>query len=438
MLPSSNDTIVALGTGKGPSAIAVLRVSGPGVPGLLARMVERTVSARVAQLIPILHPISGDLLDRGLVIHWPGPDSYTGEDYLEFQVHGGVAVIAAVLEALTSLESCRLAEPGEFSRRAFLNGKLDLASLEGLADLIQARTAAQRQHALVSAAGFLAKQVDAWRDGLLEALALAEAEIDFPEESDAPHDVREEVAGICASLADSFALALGDFKRSEIIRTGYRVAIAGAPNVGKSSLLNALAKRDAAIVTDVPGTTRDVIEVRVDLGGYEIVFFDTAGIRETEDVVEREGIRRSRELLDRVDLVLWLDDCAGSGAPMIETSVDRLVVRSKGDLGCVCDAPFDLSISAQRNVGLNDLLREIESRCQSAVDSSEPALLTRERHRRAITDAFLALRRAVDSDAIEIVAEELRVANNSLDELVGRIGPEIVLGEIFSRFCIGK
>ena len=333
-------TIYALSSAPGRAGVAVIRVSGPAVRQVLARMAAPEVFDRQAAFRRIRHPLTGETVDRAVVLYFAAPRSETGEDVAEFQVHGGRAVISAVLAALGSIEGCRLAEPGEFARRAFLNGKIDLAEVEGLADLVDAETEAQRRQALAQSSGALSKLYEGWRAQLLDAMALAEAAIDFSDEGDVSTAAMATAGSKAAQLRKAIAGHLADGRRGEILREGFRVAILGAPNAGKSSLLNALARRDAAIVSEEAGTTRDVIEVRLDLGGYPVVLSDTAGLREAAGAIEREGIRRSLKAAGQAQLVLWLSETGLDSLPNEISRETVFYVRTKADLESGATAPI--------------------------------------------------------------------------------------------------
>ncbi|KWT66352.1 GTPase and tRNA-U34 5-formylation enzyme TrmE [Hyphomicrobium sulfonivorans] len=381
-----------------------------------------------------------------------GPRTETGEDMAELHLHGSPAIVSAVLEALGRFPGCRMAEAGEFTVRAFRNGKIDLAQVEGLADLIAADTEAQRKQALAQAQGALSKLYEGWRGSLIEASALAEAAIDFSDEADVADDAFARARAIVAEVLPAILAHLNDGHRGEILRDGFRVVLAGAPNAGKSSLLNALARRDAAIVSDEAGTTRDAIEVRLDLSGLPVIVTDTAGIREATGAIEREGIRRSLEHVREADLVLWLCD-AREPLPAMPAEVahrdpaQSLTVATKIDLlpAASTDAPplpfaADLAISVRTGGGLNVLIQRIAAIAGQRIgDQSSPAL-TRERHRESLNHCAEALASflAGDADQHELRAEDLRMAVQALGRITGRVDVEDILGQIFSRFCIGK
>jgi len=442
------DTIFALSSGRPPVAIAVIRVSGPAARTALEALAGRVPEPRRAGFARLRDRPGGDLLDQAVILWFPGPDSETGEDVAELQVHGGRAVIAAVLAALGRIEGLRPAEPGEFTRRAFENGRLDLTGVEGLADLIYAETEAQRRQAYRQLAGTLGRRAEAWRTQLIEAQAHVEASIDFSDEGDVPDKLLGPALTTVRKLRDEVAMALADENRGERLREGLVVAIAGPPNAGKSSLLNRLARRDVAIVTPHAGTTRDVIEVHLDLGGYPVTLLDTAGIRETEDPVEVEGVRRARAGAEAADLVLWITDATavvGEGASAAPAGTQIWQIRNKIDL--VGSGPSTgqsertLAISALTDAGLPELIAALTRHAEAALAGAEASLVTRERHRVALRKVVEALDRALTEGPggrEDIVAEELRLAGRELGRLTGRVDVEDVLDVIFRDFCIGK
>ncbi len=377
------------------------------------------------------------MIDRGLVLFFPGPTSFTGEDIVEFHIHGSRAVLAALLRHLTALPGLRLAEAGEFTRRAFEAGKLDLAAVEGLADLIDSETEWQRRQALRQMDGALGVLAAQWRAQLLEAMTLLAAEIDFSDEGDVEGPLHDEAMRIAASVLGSLRRALGSFAMGERVREGFVVVLAGPPNAGKSSLLNALARRDVAIVSPVAGTTRDALEVRLDLDGLPVILIDTAGLRESLDPIEVEGVRRARALLERADLVLSLRGIDSEPYRTAE-EVPQIPVATKADLGGTV-LPGERAISVKNGEGLPELLAAIGEYLRG-LGQGEPALLTRERHRIAVADAIAALERATESVGApsELLAEDIRLAVMALERLVGRIGVEDVLDHLFAGFCIGK
>ncbi|SFV37598.1 tRNA uridine-5-carboxymethylaminomethyl(34) synthesis GTPase MnmE [Hyphomicrobium facile] len=432
-------TIFALSSAPGRAGVAVIRVSGPAAQAALEMMSGPLPKPRFAAYRTIKHPTTGEALDRAVVIWFKAPSTETGEDIAEFQIHGSRAVIAAILSALGKIAGCRLAEPGEFARRAFENGKLDLAEVEGLADLIDAETDAQRRQALAQTAGSLSKIYESWRTRLIEIAALTEAAIDFSDEGDVSASSFAEARKRAASLQKEVAAHLDDGHRGEILRDGFRVALLGPPNAGKSSLLNVLARREAAIVSAEAGTTRDVIEVRLDLAGLPVIVSDTAGIREAANDIEREGIRRSLAAARDADLVLWLTENYESIPPLSFSRETSLEIRSKQDLGFESEIS-GLAISAKTGAGIDQLIAEIARRAHAAVGSGTEPALTRARHREALENALKDIGVFLNgpADAIELRAEDVRRAAHALGRITGRVDVEDVLDQIFSRFCIGK
>lgn len=436
-------TIFALSSGRPPSAIAVIRISGPDAGTALARLGVADITPRRARLAT-LRAVEGAALDEALVLWFPAPHSATGEDVAELHLHGGRAVVAAVLDALGAIDGLRAAEPGEFTRRAFENGKLDLTEAEGLDDLIHADTERQRRQALRHLQGLLGNRAEDWRRALIEASALIEAGIDFSDEGDVPDDLVAPALGRIAALRADIEDALAASAHSERLRDGLTVAIAGPPNAGKSTLLNRLARREAAIVSPIAGTTRDAIEVHLDLDGYPVTLVDTAGIRDTDDPVEQEGVRRAEHRARTADLVLWLVDAADPlPPPRDDGGVPRWVLRNKIDTGRALAAPpaspaFD--ISALRGDGMAELTAALAAFATEYFGGGESALIGRARHRKLLREAAEALARAgaLDPARHELIAEELRAAIHALSRLVGRVDVEDVLDVIFREFCIGK
>lgn len=436
-------TIFALSSAPGRAGVAVIRISGSAAHDVLQKMVAPSPKPRIAAFRTIRHPETGEALDRAVVLWFAAPLSETGEDVVEFQAHGSRAVVAALLSALAKIPGCRLAEPGEFARRAFDNGKLDLAEIEGLADLIDAETDGQRRQALAQAGGALSTLYEGWRSRLIEIAALTEAAIDFSDEGDVSASAFAQARKRAETLEKEIAAHLDDGHRGEILRDGFRVALLGAPNAGKSSLLNALARREAAIVSAEAGTTRDVIEVRLDLNGLPVIVSDTAGIREASSEIEQEGIRRSLAAARDADLVLWLAEKNESIPPLGFSRETSLVIRSKADLPHESqnEPEFgDLAISAKTGAGLDQLIEAIAERAEQAVGSRTDPALTRARHRQALETALADVRAFLigNADDTELRAEDLRRAAHALGRITGRVDVEDVLGQIFSRFCIGK
>jgi tRNA modification GTPase len=433
------DTIFALATGSLACAISVIRVSGPRAAEIGMRFCSVELRAREARYCHVRDPADDELIDSGLVLFFEGPASFTGEDSLEFQLHGSRAVVARMLQALQREPGVRIAQPGEFIRRAFDHGKLALTSVEGVADLIDAKTDLQRKQALAQAAGGLAAKATEWRAMLLDALSLVTAEIDFADEGEAPTQVLSAVKGIAGGLLAEFREALSAASRGELVRNGFRVVLCGRPNVGKSTLMNALAQRDLAIVTEHAGTTRDVIEVELDLGGLPIILSDTAGLRETTDAVEAIGVQRSRLAMETADLVLWLCEASAS-SPGVELPHERVVVvATKTDQAELHPDWADVAISAKDGSGLSRLIDEIGGIGSQALAGESP-LVTNARQRACVEAATRHVERlmADDVSALEFVADDLLRCADALQELVGRIGTEDVLGTIFTRFCMGK
>lgn len=441
-------TIYALSSAPGRAGVAVIRISGVRARHVIDACAGPRPSPRVAAPRSIRHPGSGETLDRGIAVWFPGPKSFTGEDVVELQVHGGRAVVDAVLGALSLMPGLRPAEAGEFARRAFENGKVDLAEVEGIADLIDAETEAQRLQALAQATGALSSLYDGYRETIIEALGLIEAGIDFSDEGDVAERTFQDATAVVRGLAQAMRHHLDDGNRGEILRDGFRVVLAGAPNVGKSSLLNALAKRDAAIVSSEAGTTRDVIEVRLDLAGMPVIIADTAGLRDAQGAVEREGIRRSVEQARRADLVLWLIEPDAPREPMpadLAGLEDRtLLVMNKADLladGVATVMPDDaIVLSVKTGAGLDELTRRLASIVAERIGFEGVPHLTRPRHRALVQSSLASLEAFLEGDAgaVELRAEDLRQAADALGRLTGRVDVEDVLDQIFSRFCIGK
>ncbi|MDN5005979.1 tRNA uridine-5-carboxymethylaminomethyl(34) synthesis GTPase MnmE [Bradyrhizobium sp. GCM10027634] len=448
-----DQTIFALSSGRAPSAIAIVRVSGSQAAAVLTALAGKLPAPRQASR-RLLRDATGQPIDDAVVLWFPGPTSATGEDVAEFHVHGGRAVLAALFVAISLIPNSRAAEPGEFTRRAFENGKLDLTEAEGLDDLIHADTDRQRRQALRQLQGLLGDRARDWRERIIEASALIEAGIDFSDEGDVPAELRAPAVKAIRSLHDEITKVLAAQGHSERLREGLVVAIAGEPNVGKSTLMNQLARREVAIVSPHAGTTRDVIEVQLDLDGYPVTVIDTAGIRETDDPVEQEGVRRARARAEDADLVLWLVDGHKVVDPVAMRTLwkprDKLdlsggsvwIVRNKIDLTeAVGDQPgSQFRISASRGDGIAELVDALVRFAAEFFGSTEGALVTRARQRELLSRASDSLRRSLElvEEGEELAAEELRAAAYALGRLLGRVDVEDVLGAIFQKFCIGK
>jgi tRNA modification GTPase len=427
-----DDTIIALSSGSLPSGVAVVRLSGPRV-----RLILETICGPVPEPRRLtLRAIGGSTtIDRGLVAFFPAPHSFTGEDCGELQVHGSRAGIRAILRTLQEL-GARLAEAGEFTRRAFENGKLDLTSVEGLGDLLSAETENQRRLALARLEGGLAQKVGTWRSALLDLRAIIEAHLDFSDEGDVTEELPAPFFDGLHALSAELKSSLGSLEAGRIVREGIRVALAGPPNVGKSSLLNALARSDIAIVTDEAGTTRDVREVQLDIGGQLFLLLDLAGLRETTSKAEAEGIRRARAAIATADILLWLQAPEIPDVELPQFGGPIVRIGTKSDLGKV--ANVDAAVSITTGTGLDELTERL-SLIGNELGSGEMALLSRERDRAAVSEAVDALHQAnTDITRPELAAESLRRASFALERLLGLIDSEHVLDRLFSSFCIGK
>jgi tRNA modification GTPase len=447
-----DQTIFALSSGRPPSAIAIVRLSGPQASAALSNLAGKMPKPRSAMRVR-LRDLGGQPIDDAVVLWFPGPGSATGEDVAEFHVHGGRAILAALFAVLSTFENVRPAEPGEFTRRAFENGKLDLTAAEALDDLIHADTDRQRRQALRQLKGLLGEKAGDWRARIIEAAALIEAGIDFSDEGDVPVELIGPALAKITSLLGEIQETLAAQGRSERLREGLVVAISGPPNVGKSTLINLLARREVAIVSPHAGTTRDIIEVQLDLDGYPVTVIDTAGIRETDDPVEQEGVRRARMRAADADLVLWMTDARqaqhGIDARVSAKRAPVWLVRNKIDLGEDCGAGGSFpptaggivfGISASRGDGVGDLIAALVDFAKDYLGSGEGGLIGRERQRKLLEQTASSLERsiAVLEQGEELAAEELRAASNSLGRLLGRVDVEDILDVIFRDFCIGK
>jgi tRNA modification GTPase len=445
----SSDTIIALASAAGRAGVAVIRVSGAGADALLDALTAAPPPApRLASIRVLRRPGGGDFLDEALVLRMPGPHSYTGEDVVELHLHGGTAIVAAVLDAARETGLARLAEPGEFTRRAFEAGRLDMLQVEAVADLIDAETETQRRQAARLYQGEASQRIEGWRQDLLAAFAALEAAIDFPDEADVPEDIARNAVAPARRLRTDLQRALDQADLFRSAREGVRIAILGPPNAGKSSLLNRLARREAAIVSDLPGTTRDVVEVRIVLAGVPVWVADTAGLREAADRIEAEGVRRALERAEAADLRIWVEAADGTGADGSDVSRETfgrpgdLDVVTKADLGGPAGRPGAIRVSARTGEGLQALEAALSELVAARTRSEETPIVTRARHQALVEDALVQVSRALDAAdrglGPELVAEDLRLAARSLGRITGAVDVEDILGEIFARFCIGK
>ena len=443
---SERDTICALASGQPPAAICIIRLSGDAIWKLAGALLDCGLPEPRRATLTKFRDEDGNLIDEGLALFMPGPHSYTGEDTLELYLHGGPAVIEHAISTLIKEPDVRMAEPGEFTRRAFEAGKIDLTEAEGVADIIEAETTAQKAQALRQLTGGLTEQYDHWRAELTGILALIEVAVDFPDEDDAPEETTAPVIKKLNRLIGELEEALGDRGIGEKIRDGFRIAIIGAPNAGKSTLLNRLAGRDAAIVTSRPGTTRDVIEIRRVLGGQVVWISDTAGLRETEDEIEAEGVRRAERVAAEADLRLLMVDGASPELGVLTSpyrqSTDMVIVN-KADADLSADLPdFNYKISARDGAGVAELEAALADFIAKKAASVEAPVITRARHRARLVEGLsclIAARDALDlGTGAELAAEDVRLAIRHLGAIVGAVGVEDVLGAVFSQFCIGK
>jgi tRNA modification GTPase len=449
-MESDRDTIFALSSGRPPAAIAVVRISGSRAGAALEALIGRVPQPRHARLARVRDPQTRELIDEALALWFPAPNSETGEDVAELQVHGGRAVIAAVLSALGKLPGLRPAERGEFTRRAFENGRIDLTAAEGLADLVAADTQAQRRQGFAQLKGLLGSRAESWRERLIEALAMVEAGIDFSDEADVSPRVTAEAMSIVKPLATEIEAALA--AKGERLREGLRVAIAGPPNAGKSTLFNRIARREAAIVSPYPGTTRDVLELHMDLEGYPVTILDTAGIRPTDDPIEQEGVRRATEQAGNADLALWVMDATSSAGASVDgiCQANTTFWRVVNKMDLVADPAATRAdyrghdpvhfVSSVTGSGVEELLAALARFAENTL-SLEPAIVTRQRHRAHLQDTLSALKEAQAvawTGRDELVAEHLRLGTRALGQLLGRVDVEDVLDVIFRDFCIGK
>ncbi len=443
-------TIYALASGKGRAGIAIIRISGTETSNIIKILsLANLPKARFAKYLSIYDPKTKDLLDDCILLWFPAPNSYTGEDVAEFHIHGGVAVINSFMAVLNGLDNVRLALPGEFTKRAFLNDKMDLTKAEGLIDLINAETEAQKKQAQRQSQGALGKLYISWMNKIIPLLAYYEAEIDFSDE-ELPKELGQRNKEKINQINDEIALHLNDNNRGERLRDGVHIAIIGQPNVGKSSLLNSLAKRDVAIVSDIAGTTRDILEVHLDLNGYPVTLYDTAGIHETVGIIENEGIRRALKIADNADLkIIMLDNITLNWQNELTKYNDNnsIFLLNKIDINKINNEIFNqiknfgiviFCLSVKSGSGISSFLNSLGDRIEKEFGLSETPAITRNRHREAVIDANAALNRALIAPEIALAAEDLRMAVRALGSITGQVDVEDLLDIIFSEFCIGK
>lgn len=444
---STGDTIYALSTARGRAAIAIVRLTGPQASDVVKALAGELPAPRSHALKMLRDGLGGQVLDKAVVVWLPGPRSFTGEDCAEFHLHASPAILKAVFARIAMLPACRPAEAGEFTLRAVLNGKMDLVEAEGLGDLLEAQTSVQHRQAMAQALGQSSSLFNGWRDQLLHIRASIEAAVDFADEPGVAEVTSREVDVSISALVASMERELSNARPSEAIRDSIRVVLAGLPNTGKSSLLNALARRDAAIVSDVAGTTRDVIEVFLDLEGYPVLLTDTAGLRDAHNAIEREGIKRSRMQVDGADILVWVasGDVAGSAAFDPQRRPDILVLN-KSDIFPASESGFIrndeawIDTSTRSDAGLSRFINALKSRIDSAFSQADSALIVSERQKTATRNSIRLLNESISNgfEHLELKAEQVRLASDALGRITGNTDVEEWLGVIFSRFCIGK
>ena len=442
-----NQTIFAPATATGRAGITVIRVSGSRAGEVLMACTQKPLPPpREAQYSGFFELDTGETIDKGLALWFPGPKSFTGEDVVEFHIHGGRATTEAICNVINQIEHCRFADPGEFTRRAFYNEKLDLTEVEGLADLVDAETEAQRKQAFRQFNGDLSALFEKWRSQLIRAMALLEASIDFSEE-DIPENLFSRIKHNILCLEKEITQYIDDKRHGERLREGFFIVIAGSPNVGKSSLLNALAQRDVAIVSEVAGTTRDVVEVRMDIGGVPVTIADTAGLRDVLDEIEAEGVRRARKRAKEADLRLLMFDATQlkPDKPTMEMiDQNAIVVFNKIDLlkenssMAVETTPNPILISALKGQNIKGVLEIVSEKIQKMSSKAGLPPITRARHRYALQDCIRGFKRAYDAKEPELIAEDIRIAAGCLGRITGKVDVEDLLDVIFNEFCIGK
>ena len=446
MAKGETNTIVALSSGFGRAGVAVIRVSGPESTAILQKLTHQRLPKIRQAAVRWLYDGEGVRLDQALTLRFEGPESFTGEDLVEFHCHGSVAVIEAVIGEIVGSGLARPANPGEFSQRAFENGRIDLVQAEGIADLIDSTGREQMRQAARFVAGDASETLESWRKSLLEASALLAASIDFSDEGDVPEDAHDPVLGLLSDLKGEFRVALRNAESASRVRDGIRIAVLGKPNAGKSTLINALTDRDAVIVSDIPGTTRDIVENQLLLNGIPVTLADTAGLRETVDPIEEEGVRRARKWADQADLRIYLDradEYTGKAKPDFLDKSDLWVASQTDRIsGAEASLPHDLTLSVSEPTSLESLKSSLETRVKALTSSEDAPTIVRLRHKTSLTEALDAIERARshlnENGDVDLAAFEVSIARSALDQILGRVDVEEILGEVFSGFCVGK